>query len=101
MSERPRGFLHGVAVLAFDPSPVCPAIAVHAQGFSMSARISSTRQAVIRGPSFTDWGYRPIFTPAHQVDLLTGIGPRGARMPESLTKPMVVLLLSMFERLRF
>jgi len=99
--ERSRRFFHGVAVLAFDPPPVCPAIAAHAPGFSMSARMSSTRQAVMRGPSFTGLGYRPLFTPAHQVDLLTGIGPRGARMPESLRKPVLFSLLSIVERLRF
>lgn len=42
--------------------------------------MSSFRQAVMRGPSFTGAGYRPDLTPAHQVDLLTGIGPRGAKM---------------------
>jgi hypothetical protein len=42
--ERPRHFLDGVAVLAFGPSPVCPAIVVHAPGFSMRARMSSTCQ---------------------------------------------------------
>ena len=99
--ERPRRFLNGVAVLAFDSSPVCPAITDHAPGLAISARMSSTRQAVMRGPSFTGLGYRPVFTPAHQVDLLTGIGPRGARMPDSLTKPVEISLLSMIERLRF
>jgi len=38
-------------------------------------------------------------TPAHQVDLLTGIGPRGARMPESLIKPVLVSV-SILELLR-
>ena len=95
-------FLGGVAVLTLDPPPVCPAIAAHAFGFAMRERMSSMRQAVMRGPNFTGWGYRPVLTPAHQVDLLTGIGPRGARMLESLTKPVIVVsLLSMFERLRF
>lgn len=51
--------------------------------------MSSTRQAVIRGPSLTGWGKRPSFMPAHHVDLLTGIGPRGAMIAESLTKPVV------------
>src|SRR5690606_920884 len=46
--------------------PYCPAC-------SISARISSTRQAVTRGPSFTGLGKRPDFTPAHHVDLRTGI----------------------------
>jgi hypothetical protein len=50
--------------------------------------MSSTRQTVIRGPSFTGWGNRPDFTPAHQVDLLTGIGPLGARIDASLKNPV-------------
>jgi hypothetical protein len=45
-------------------------------------RISSALQAVMRGPNFTGWGKRPDFTPAHQVDLLTGMGPAGARTAE-------------------
>ena len=49
----------------------------------------------MRGPSLTGLGYRPLFTPAHQVDLLTGMGPRGARTPESLTKPVVFSLAIM------
>jgi hypothetical protein len=43
----------------------------------------------------------PVGALAHQVDLLTGIGPRGARIPESLTNPMVFSMLSIVERLRF
>jgi transposase InsO family protein len=39
-----------VAQLALYPPPVRPAFAVHAPGFSISARISSTRHAVMRGP---------------------------------------------------
>jgi hypothetical protein len=35
--------------------------------------MSSTRQAVIRGPSFTGRGKRPDLTPSHQVDFPTGI----------------------------
>ncbi len=50
--------------------------------------MSSTRHAVMRGPSFTGFGNRPLFTPAHQVDLLTGIGPRGAKMDASRRKPV-------------
>lgn len=42
--------------------------------------MSSLRQTVIRGLSFTGCGNRPSLTPAHQVDLLTGIGPSGARI---------------------
>lgn len=36
----------------------------------------------MRGPSLTGFGKRPDFTPAHQVDLLTGMGPAGARTAE-------------------
>jgi hypothetical protein len=50
--------------------------------------MSSTRHAVVRGPSFTGCGKRPAFTPAHHVDFDTGIGPRGARIEESRTKPV-------------
>lgn len=35
--------------------------------------MSSTRQAVTRGESFTGCGKRPDLTPAHQQDFLTGI----------------------------
>lgn len=35
--------------------------------------MSSTRHAVVRAPSFTGFGKRPALTPAHQVDLPTGI----------------------------
>ena len=50
--------------------------------------MSSTRHAVVRGPSFTGLGNRPDFTPDHQVDLQTGIGPFGARISEILMKPV-------------
>src|SRR5215207_5106902 len=49
--------------------------------------MSSTRQTVIRAPSLTGFGKRPSLMPAHQVDLLTGIGPRGAMIEERRTKP--------------
>jgi hypothetical protein len=49
--------------------------------------MSSTRQAVIPLPSFTGAGKRPDFTPAHQVDFATGMGPAGPRMTASRTKP--------------
>jgi hypothetical protein len=49
--------------------------------------MSSARQAVIRGPSFTGLGKRPVFTPSHQVDLLTGIGPSGASNEARRMKP--------------
>ncbi len=50
--------------------------------------MSSTRQAVVRGPSFTGSGKRPDLTPAHHVDLETGIGPSGPRIDLSRTKPV-------------
>jgi len=40
---------------------------------AIRARISSTFQTVVRGPSFTGLGNFPDFTPAHQDDFLTGI----------------------------
>jgi hypothetical protein len=40
---------------------------------SISARMSSTRQAVVLGDSLIGGGKRPDLTPASQVDLLTGI----------------------------
>ena len=36
----------------------------------------------MREPSFTGFGKRPDFTPAHQVDLLMGKGPAGANMED-------------------
>ena len=45
--------------------------------------MSSARQAVVRGPSFTGAGKRPVRTPSHQVDLLTGmIGGEGGFVAE-------------------
>jgi hypothetical protein len=52
----------------------------HGRSRSIRALMSSTRQVVIRGPSFTGWGKRPSFTPAHHVDLLTGISPCGSKI---------------------
>lgn len=50
--------------------------------------MSSARQTVMRGPSLIGRGYRPSRTPAHQVDLLTGIGPAGARIDCSRSSPV-------------
>jgi hypothetical protein len=49
--------------------------------------MSSTRHAVIPLPSFAGAGNRPDFTPAHQVDFETGMGPAGPRTTDSRTKP--------------
>ena len=61
----------------------------------MRFRISSTRQAVVRGPSFTGLGKRPDFTPAHQVlfetGMIAGIGGLFFALPimcDNLTKPV-------------
>lgn len=43
----------------------------------------------MRGPSLTGLGKRPVFTPAHQVDLLTGIGLPGPMMEDNLRKPVL------------
>ena len=71
--------------------------------------MSSTRQAVHRGESFTGFGYRPSFTPCHQPDfdmgMIGGIAGDALGLPticESRTKPtsgralldMIVLLLN-------
>jgi hypothetical protein len=40
---------------------------------SMRLRMSEHLHPVMFGPSFNGFGKRPFFTPAHQVDLLTGI----------------------------
>lgn len=40
---------------------------------SIRARMSLTRHAVTRGPSFTGLGKRPVLTPSHQQDFLTGM----------------------------
>src|SRR5271167_2122535 len=53
----------------------------------MRARMSSTFQAVVRGPSFTGLGKRPDLTPAHHVERPTGIGPLGASIEGRRTKP--------------
>src|SRR5262245_11522444 len=83
--EQLRGLVHRVAAMDFDAPRVVPLQPV--EPVSMSARTSSARHAVIRGPSFTGFGYRPDLTPAHQVDLLTGIGPPGPMMDAKRIKP--------------
>jgi hypothetical protein len=85
----PNNFAASSTVAAMDlhapriepPQPVEPAL--------IRARTSATRHAVIRGPSFTGFGYRPDLTPAHHVDLLTGIGPFGPMMDVKRMRPDV------------
>src|ERR1700730_9150766 len=56
---------------------------------SIKARISSTRHAVVRGPSLTGLGNRPLLMPAHHDERPTEIGPVGARMEERRRKPAI------------
>lgn len=49
--------------------------------------MSLTLHAVVRGPSFIGLGKRPDLTPAHQVDLETGIGPLGPKIEDTRTNP--------------
>jgi hypothetical protein len=55
---------------------------------SIKVSISTVRHAVVRGPSLTGAGKRPAFTPAHQLERLTGIGPPGARMLDMRRNPL-------------
>ena len=55
----------------------------------MSFQMSSARQTVVLGPSLLGLGKRPSFTPCHQVDLDTGIGPCGYKMLDKRTKPVL------------
>src|SRR5262249_52935493 len=89
-SEHAGYLINRVAAQRLDASPVRPAVAARhpADTRSISERISSTRHAVTRGPILIGFGKRPDFTPAHQVDLLTGMGPRGARMARKRTNPV-------------
>jgi hypothetical protein len=56
----------------------------HYSAPSISFRMSSTRQADVRGPSFTGFGKRPTRTPSNHVLLPTG---KTARILGSRTNP--------------
>lgn len=56
---------------------------------SISARMSVARQTVMRGPSFTGAGNRPVLTPFHQVALDTGMS--GGIGGVALGSPMICL----------
>src|SRR5262245_6889988 len=56
--------------------------------WSMSRWMSFTRHTVILAPSLIGFGKRPSLIPAHQVDLLTGIGPLGPIMEDSRRNPV-------------
>ena len=53
---------------------------------SINALISSTRQAVVRGPNLMGFGYFPDLTPSHQELLLTGIS---CKIKQRRTKPII------------
>jgi hypothetical protein len=66
--------------------------------FAMSAKMSEARQHVVRGPSFTAAGYRPLLTPAHQVERDTGISSRirgRRRKPSALVDEFMSISLCM------
>jgi hypothetical protein len=83
-------FIDRIVSEGLYPPPIRPAVAPdHIQeARAISCLMSSTRHAVMRGPSFTGLGYRPDLTPAHHVERLTGIGPCGARIEVSLRNPV-------------
>jgi hypothetical protein len=54
----------------------------------MNNLMSSVLQAVVLGSNLTGAGNRPVRTPAHQLDLETGIGPKGARIDLMRTNPV-------------
>lgn len=85
-AKTPRSFLHGIVSVDLDAPRIDPPHLTEPAW--MRALMSSTRHAVIRGPSFTGFGYRPDFTPAHQVDRLTGIGPWGAMIDAKRSRPV-------------
>ena len=85
-AQAPHNFLDRVGAVDFDAASVDTPH--RAASPSIKARMSSTRHAVIRGPSFTGLGYRPLLTPAHHVDFETGMGPFGARIEASLRNPV-------------
>jgi hypothetical protein len=62
------------------------------EGLSIAASLDDAvnipRQAVVRGPSFTGFGKRPLLTPAHHAEREIGIGPFGARICFRRTKPV-------------
>jgi hypothetical protein len=81
-----RDLFHGVAPMNLYAARVK---ALHPlEPVLMRARISSVRHVVMRGPSLTGLGYLPVLTPAHQVDLLTGIGPLGAMIEARRISPV-------------
>ena len=55
---------------------------------SKSALISSTLQTVVLGLNFIGCGNLPSLTPAHHVDLETGIGPIGANICFTRTRAL-------------
>jgi hypothetical protein len=88
-AERQGEFFDRVWPVNLYPARVgMPRAHCYAEPFSISLRISAARQTVTRFESFRGWGKCPDWTPAHHVDLLTGIGPRGAKMDASRTNPV-------------
>ncbi len=64
------------AIMSLCPIEVPSGVAAHLFSAVMHQRANiCDRHAVILGPSLTGLGKRPLFTPAHQVDLLHRNGP--------------------------
>ena len=40
--------------------------------YTKESALKALRQQVVRGPSFTGWGKRPVLTPAHHAERDTG-----------------------------
>ena len=63
---------------------------------SMNSTISSARQTVVRGPSFTGLGKRPVLQPSHQALLLMGTSCRtwGSRRKPICGMVVIVVIIT-------
>lgn len=63
---------------------------------SINSTISSARQTVVRGPSFTGLGKRPVLQPSHQALLLMGTSCRtwGSRRKPTLGMLVMVVIVT-------
>ena len=64
--------------------------------FSINSKISSARQTVVRGPSFTGLGKRPVLQPSHQALLLMGTSCRtwGSRRKPIWGMVVIVVIIT-------
>lgn len=63
---------------------------------SINSTMSSARQTVVRGPSFTGLGKRPVLQPSHQALLLMGTSCRtwGSRRKPTLGMVVMVVIVT-------